>query len=115
MAERGRLDVKPGTSDGAAPEVSNGLEWGLDLLVVRDETGQLLAARGIPAGATARLHPAGPEDFEAFEALLESNRLAPPPGVSASGFPGSQPWMPDGRHSSEPRCDISAKRKPPLP
>ena len=28
---------------------------------------------------------------------------------------GCQPWMPEGRQSSEPRCDMSAKRKPPLP
>jgi hypothetical protein len=33
----------------------------------------------------------------------------------SDGFVTGQAQMASGRHSSEPRCDISAKAKPPFP
>lgn len=81
--ERGRVEFSPAGADGI-PEAANGLEWEIDALVVRDESGRVFAGHKLPAGGSLRLHPAEDKDVQSMVSLLESSRLEAPPGATSN-------------------------------
>lgn len=81
-AERGRLDVRP-AGEGAM-DVSNGLEWEIDQLVVKDEKGRLFAGRKLPAGASTTLSTARADDLKALAAALAADPLVAPAGAASN-------------------------------
>jgi hypothetical protein len=83
-AERARIDVKP--AGGAQVEVANGLEWDIELLVVKDEAGRLYAARKLPAGATTKASTASPEDLNALTKYLTDDPLQAPAGAGSLDY-----------------------------
>jgi hypothetical protein len=83
-AERARIDVKP--AGGTEVEVANGLEWDIELLVIKDEAGRLYAARGLPAGAATKAPTAGPQDLRALEKYLSDDALQAPPGAGGPEY-----------------------------
>ncbi len=82
--ERGRLSVS--SPVGGKMRVENGLEWGLDALVVADETGALFSGTGIAAGASVELTPLTDEQRKAFDDLLKQFPLVPPASDGNSGI-----------------------------
>jgi hypothetical protein len=84
-AARGRLDI-------AAPadnkiQISNGLEYDLETLVVADDTGTVYFGKEIPAGGTATLTKASGADLSYVRVQLLSNAPVRPEGMSDnSGF-----------------------------
>lgn len=78
--ERGRLEFSS-AAGGTPPEASNGLEWTIDTLIVKDESGQIYSGRNLPAGASLKLHPLDPSDVRALGAALNEFPLQAPPGA----------------------------------
>jgi hypothetical protein len=84
--QRGRLTIKTiktiktinDQPQGPRTVVSNGLEWGLEALLLADEDGQMLAAHDVPAGAEAKLHPLKPTDLADFRELIQRFPVEPP-------------------------------------
>jgi hypothetical protein len=79
--ERARIDV---TSSGPGEvEVANGLPWNIDVLLIKDESGRMYAARKLPAGASMKAVAAGPEVMQALSGALSADPLQAPPGAGA--------------------------------
>jgi hypothetical protein len=91
-AERGRLDIRP-AAEGEI-EVSNGLEWEISLLLVKDDAGRVYAGQKIPAGAKVRLATASAEDLAALSSVLAADPLKAPLGAEV---PNPQPATHRGR------------------
>ncbi len=85
-AERGRLDIRP-AAEGEL-EVSNGLEWEISRLLVKDDAGRIYAGQKIPAGAKLRLATASAEDLAALSSMLAADPLKAPLGAD---IPSPQP------------------------
>jgi hypothetical protein len=83
--ERGRVEFSPSGADGV-PEAANGLEWEIDALLVRDESGRVFAGQKLPAGGTLRLHPADDTDVKSLLTMLEASRLEAPPGAQTNDW-----------------------------
>jgi hypothetical protein len=94
-AERARIDVKAAGS--AQLDVANGLEWDVELLIVKDETGKLYAARKLPAGASTKAGVAGPEDLQALTKFVSDDALQAPQG--AAGIESYSPFSRSGRRA----------------
>ena len=77
--ERGRIEVGPPAADGL--DISNGLEWEIESLILAAEDGMLYYGTRIPAGATARLSRATSEDLRALAEQLRRDPLEPPPDL----------------------------------
>ena len=73
--QRGRIETRP---DGDKLQLTNGLEWDLDAVVVADAAGVLYHGTGIPAGGVATLSRATPDDRRTFSDRLKRNPLGPP-------------------------------------
>lgn len=74
--QRGRLTVK--ANGGETLNITNGLEWGLESLMVTDETGRMFYAEKIPAGASAELSLMKPLQKTSFMELVGRYPLKPP-------------------------------------
>jgi hypothetical protein len=83
--ERGRLEFKP-IQNGNLLEVSNGLEWDLDQLVVKDEGGRLYYGAKIPTGGATQLQHIQPADLESLADVLDNNPLIAPDGVTGDDY-----------------------------
>ncbi len=81
--ERGRLTVKE--TGGDTLEVMNGLEWGLEALVVADKAGRLFYGKSIPAGASSQLSLMTAENQLEFRGLVSVFPLARPKANRDSG------------------------------
>lgn len=82
--EPGRVAFTPSGEDEL--EAANGLEWNIDAILVRDEAGRLFFGRDLRAGASARLHAAKDEDYEALAASVNAAPLAAPPGTEIDPY-----------------------------
>ncbi|MCA9075154.1 MAG: hypothetical protein KDA93_08980 [Planctomycetaceae bacterium] len=81
--ERGRLTVTPKGDDKL--NVTNGLEWGLQSLIVMDESGQAFYGENIPAGASTELAVMTAEQKKLFVASANSFPMNPPKVGRRSG------------------------------
>lgn len=106
--ERGRLEVAESTAPGMALEVSNGLEWTLDALVVRDSASRLYFGRDFPPGASRRLPEAQPSELESLARDLAEESPAPPEGMAGANAFGSH------NPRSMARMQFSSRRGPPM-
>jgi hypothetical protein len=86
-AERARLDIRP--AGAGEIEVANGLEWDIDLLVVKDEAGGVYAAHKLPAGGSLKAATAGAADLQALTKYLANDELKAPPGAGGMEY---NPW-----------------------
>jgi hypothetical protein len=108
-AERARLDVRP--AGAGEIEVANGLEWDIDLLVVKDEAGRMYAAHKLPAGGSLKAATAGAPDLQALTRYLANDELKAPPGAGGTDY---NPWdrntrraMMSGMYYGQPETSVS--------
>jgi hypothetical protein len=85
--ERARIDIRP--SGPEESDVANGLEWDIDLLVIKDEAGRLHAARKVPAGGSTKAATASAADLQALSRSLADDELKAPPGAGGMEY---NPW-----------------------
>jgi hypothetical protein len=91
--ERSRLEVQPGQSADTR-QVSNGLPWDLNALVVADSEGGLYFGRLVPAGAGAELARIDPQAVEQeLGKILDLQELKLPASAAHGGdlFPTFDP------------------------
>ncbi len=74
--ERGRIEVKPPSSEGLP--ISNGLEWSLKTVLVADQDGKLYYGRGLPVGASTTLAAANSSDVSTFVRDLQKHPMVAP-------------------------------------
>ncbi len=79
--ERARLEVR--SSSGGKLSVANGLEWGIEKLLIADADGTLFYGEDVPAGGSAVLSKPSDGDLESLKAFLSESKPAMPDGVSA--------------------------------
>ncbi len=71
-AERGRLNVEAAKDEQV--QVTNGLEWKLEALILSPDDDHLFAGQDIPAGAPATLKLANSEDLSKFRLAITEAR-----------------------------------------
>lgn len=78
--QRGRIDFKPESS--VSSEFSNGLEWGIGMILLRDSKGDVWFGENIQPGAVTKLQPINADNKGKIRALLEERGLGLPEGIS---------------------------------
>ncbi len=85
--QRGRVDYK---AKGAETlEVSNGLEWDLESILLVDQQGKAWIGGPVRAGGVADLEPANPEDLTQLRTLVTEKDLALPDGMTLQDMPAA--------------------------
>lgn len=74
--QKGRLDVT--TASDSTTSVSNGLEWQLQMLLVRNADGALMVANDVAIGSNAELRVAEAGDVSDFREILQLYPVEPP-------------------------------------
>jgi len=103
--QRGRVDYK--AKGAEAVEVSNGLEWDLETILLVDQQGKAWIGGPVRAGGVAELKPANPEDLTQLRTTITEKDLALPDGMTLQDMPAAvDPYRYRYGHGYDPYEDV---------
>ncbi|MCG6156922.1 hypothetical protein [Rubinisphaera margarita] len=85
--QRGRVDYK--AKGAEALEVSNGLEWEIEMILLVDQQGKAWIGGPVRAGGVADLTPASPDDLTQLRTTVMDKDLALPDGMTLQDMPAA--------------------------